>query len=115
MPAVHAGACCGRVPLRQLDAANAALETAELNLEFTHVRSLVDGVAAIATAQIGDLVGPTTLLTTVSQVEPIKAYVPVSETEYLVMAGRIRHGAIISARTDAPSVAPGQSRPPRRR
>ena len=75
-----------------VDAANAALQTAELNLEFTHVRSLVDGVAAIATAQIGDLVGPTTLLTTVSQVQPIKAYFPVTEKEYLAMADRIRRG-----------------------
>ena len=75
-----------------VDAANAALETAELNLEFTHVRSLVDGVAAIATAQIGDLVGPTSLLTTVSQVQPIKAYFPVSEAAYLTMADRIRRG-----------------------
>ena len=75
-----------------VDAARAALETAELNLDFTHVRSLVDGIAAIATAQIGDLVGPTTLLTTVSQVQPIKAYFPVSEKEYLAMADRIRHG-----------------------
>lgn len=75
-----------------VDAANAALETAKLNLDFTHVRSLVDGVAAIATAQIGDLVGPTTLLTTVSQVQPIKAYFPVTEKEYLAMADRTRHG-----------------------
>ena len=75
-----------------VDGASAALETAELNLEFTHVRSLVDGVAAIATAQIGDLVGPATLLTTVSQVQPIKAYFPVSEQEYLAMAERIQHG-----------------------
>src|SRR6202008_511062 len=75
-----------------VDAAKAALETAVLNLEFTRVRSLVDGIAAIATAQIGDLVGPTTLLTTVSQVQPIKAYFPVSENEYLAMADRIRHG-----------------------
>jgi membrane fusion protein (multidrug efflux system) len=75
-----------------VDAAKAALETAELNLDFTHVRSLVDGVAAIAAAQIGDLVGPTTLLTTVSQIQPIKAYFPVSEKEYLAMAARIRRG-----------------------
>ena len=75
-----------------VDTARAALEAAELNLEFTRVRSLVDGVAAIATAQIGDLVGPTTLLTTVSQIQPIKAYFPVSEQEYLAMAARIRHG-----------------------
>jgi len=72
--------------------ANAAFETADLNLEFTHVRSLVDGVAAIATAQIGDLVGPTTLLTTVSQIQPIKAYFSVSEQEYLAMAERLQRG-----------------------
>ena len=47
------------------------------------VTSLIDGVAAIATAQIGDLVGPSTLLTTVSQVDPIKAYFPLSEQDYL--------------------------------
>ena len=51
--------------------------------------SLIDGVAAIATAQIGDLVGPTTLLTTVSQVNPIKAYFPISEQEYLAIAGQV--------------------------
>jgi RND family efflux transporter MFP subunit len=67
----------------------AAVETARLNVEFTKVTSLIDGVAAIATAQIGDLVGPATLLTTVSQVSPIKAYFAVSELEYLRMAGSI--------------------------
>ena len=51
--------------------------------------SLIDGIAAIATAQIGDLVGPATLLTTVSQVSPIKAYFSVSESEYLGMATSI--------------------------
>ena len=69
--------------------AEAALETARLNLGFTKVRSLIDGVAAIATAQIGDLVGPTTLLTTVSQVDPIRAYFSLSEREYLLVASRI--------------------------
>jgi RND family efflux transporter MFP subunit len=67
----------------------AAAETAELNVEFTRVTSLIDGVAAIATAQVGDLVGPATLLTTVSQVSPIKAYFSVSEPEYLRMADSI--------------------------
>jgi membrane fusion protein (multidrug efflux system) len=66
--------------------AQAALDTAQLNLGFTHVTSLIDGVAAIATAQIGDLVGPTTLLTTVSQLDPIKVYFPLSEQEYLGIA-----------------------------
>jgi RND family efflux transporter MFP subunit len=72
-----------------VESAKAAVETAQLNVGFTHVTSLIDGVAAIATAQIGDLVGPTTLLTTVSQVDPIKAYFPLSEQQYLQMAGRI--------------------------
>jgi membrane fusion protein (multidrug efflux system) len=70
----------------------AAVETAELNVGFTKVTSLIDGVAAIATAQIGDLVGPNTLLTTISQVSPIKAYFAVSELDYLKMAGRINGG-----------------------
>ena len=72
-----------------VESAKALMETAQLNVGFTKVTSLVDGVAAIATAQIGDLVGPTTLLTTVSQIDPIKAYFPVSEQEYLQMAGRL--------------------------
>ena len=67
----------------------AAAEAAALNVEFTRVTSLIDGIAAIATAQIGDLVGPATLLTTVSQVSPIKAYFSVSESEYLEMATSI--------------------------
>jgi RND family efflux transporter MFP subunit len=70
----------------------AAVETARLNVGFTNVTSLIDGVAAIATAQIGDLVGPATLLTTISQVSPIKAYFAVSEVDYLQMAGRINGG-----------------------
>jgi RND family efflux transporter MFP subunit len=69
--------------------AMAAVQTAQLNVGFTKVTSLIDGVAAIASAQIGDLVGPATLLTTVSQIDPIKAYFPLSEQEYLQTAGRI--------------------------
>src|SRR5262249_34072803 len=69
--------------------ASAAVDAAALNLSFTNVTSLTGGIAAIATAQIGDLVGPTTLLTTVSQVDPIKAYFSLSEQEYLAVADRI--------------------------
>jgi len=65
-----------------VQSAQADLDQANLNLEFTHVRSLIDGIAGIARGQIGDLVGPTTLLTTVSQVDPIKAYVSMTEAEY---------------------------------
>ena len=63
--------------------AKAQVEQAQLNLEFTNVRSLIDGIAGIAAGQVGDLVGPNTVLTTVSQVDPIKAYFTVSEQEYL--------------------------------
>lgn len=70
-------------------AANAHVEQAQLNLGFTKVRSLIDGIAGLAKAQIGDLVGPTSVLTTVSQVQPIKAYFAISEQEYLKLAARI--------------------------
>lgn len=72
-----------------VDAAKGQVAQAELNLGFTKVRSLVNGVAGLAKAQIGDLVGPTSVLTTVSQVEPIKAYFAISEQEYLKFADRI--------------------------
>jgi membrane fusion protein (multidrug efflux system) len=71
----------------------AAVESARLNLEFTKVRSLVDGVAGIAATQLGNLVSPSTVLTSVSQVDPIKAYFPISEQEYLYLADRLRSGA----------------------
>ena len=61
----------------------AAVERAELNLGWTKVTSLVDGIAGIAEVQIGNLVGPNVRLTSVSQVNPIKVYFPVSEQEYL--------------------------------
>lgn len=75
-----------------IQTAQAAVEQAELNLGFTHVGSLIDGIAGIATTQIGNLVGPTTVLTAVSQVDPIKVYFSISEQEYLSLAARIRPG-----------------------
>jgi len=68
-----------------VEAARAAVEEAELNLNFTRITSPVDGIAGIAKAQLGNLVGPSmaTELTAVSKVDPIKAYVNVSEREYL--------------------------------
>ncbi len=70
-------------------AAKAQVEQAQLNLSFTKVRSLVEGIAGLAKGQIGDLVGPTTILTTVSQVDPIKAYFAISEGDYMKFAERI--------------------------
>ena len=61
----------------------AAVERAQLDLGWTKVTSLVDGVAGIAEVQMGNLVGPMSRLTSVSQVDPIKVYFPISEQEYL--------------------------------
>jgi len=64
--------------------AKAQLEQAHLNLEFTRIASPIDGIANIARAQIGDLVGPASgELTTVSTLDPIKAYFNVSEQSYI--------------------------------
>jgi RND family efflux transporter MFP subunit len=67
----------------QVESDKAAVERAELDLGWTKVTSLVDGVAGIAQVQMGNLVGSTSQLTSVSQVDPIKVYFPVSEQEYL--------------------------------
>jgi len=65
----------------------AAVKTAELNLGYTKISAPLDGIAGIASAQVGDLVGPSTgTLTTVSQLNPIKATVNLGEhgfTEFL--------------------------------
>lgn len=64
--------------------ATAQVEQAQLNLEFTRITSPIDGIASIARAQIGDLVGPATgELTTVSTIDPIKAYYNVTEQAYV--------------------------------
>jgi membrane fusion protein, multidrug efflux system len=63
-----------------VQADDAAVKQAELNLGYTKIASPIDGVAAISTAQVGDLVGPSTgTLTTVSQTDPIKAIVSAGE------------------------------------
>lgn len=72
-----------------VEAGQAAVEQAQLNLGYTKVRSLIDGVAGIAQVQVGNLVTPTTVLTGVSQINPIKAYFPISGVEYLGIAGRV--------------------------
>jgi len=64
--------------------AQAAAQQTQLNLDFASVTSPIDGIAGMARAQIGDLVGPATgNLTEVSTLDPIKAYITVSEQYYL--------------------------------
>ena len=66
-----------------VESSKAAVERAQLDLGWTKVTSLVDGIAGIAQVQIGNLVGPNSQLTSVSQVDPIKVYFPVSEQQYM--------------------------------
>jgi membrane fusion protein (multidrug efflux system) len=93
------------IPKEQLDDAQAAvrasaatveanrglLHQAELNLEWTRVRSLIDGVAGIARVRVGNLVDSNQVLTVVSTLDPIRAAVDISEQEYLQDAAIINH------------------------
>ncbi len=70
-------------------AATAAVETAKVNLGFTKLVAPIDGVAGVATVQVGNLVGPSSpAVTTVSTLDPIKANFTVSEQEYLSLMRR---------------------------
>jgi membrane fusion protein (multidrug efflux system) len=68
-------------------AARAALTNAKLNLGYTRVLAPISGVAGFRVANIGDYVGPNDQnpLTTVSQVDPIYAQVPISEQRALAV------------------------------
>ena len=68
----------------QIKAAEAAVETAKLNVGFTKIISPVSGIADVARAQVGDLVSSNSgTLTTVSTLDPIRDYFTVSEQDYL--------------------------------
>jgi RND family efflux transporter MFP subunit len=73
----------------QLAAAQAQQQQADLNLAWTKVYSPVDGIAGVANSQVGDLVGTTTKMTTISQIDPIWAYFNISESLYLSVAPQI--------------------------
>jgi membrane fusion protein, multidrug efflux system len=74
-----------------VQAAQAAVEAAKINLGFTEIRSPLDGIVGVAQAQLGDFVGPSSAepLTEVSQLDPIRVSFPVSEQEYLHFAPRV--------------------------
>jgi membrane fusion protein (multidrug efflux system) len=75
-----------------VESAQAAVATAKLNMGFTQVRSLIGGVAGQAMVQVGNLVGPQSVLTSVSQLNPIKAFFAISDSEYLTLTQRARTG-----------------------
>jgi membrane fusion protein (multidrug efflux system) len=86
----------------QLKAKNADLENADLNLGWTKVYSPIDGIAGVSNAQVGDLVGTATKMTTVSQVNPIWAYFNISEKNFLEIAPNITQ--IITGKVNISSI-----------
>jgi membrane fusion protein (multidrug efflux system) len=74
----------------QIQANQAAVEAATINLNFTRIISPIDGVAGIAQAQVGNLVGTSSgSLTTISTLDPIRDYFAVSEQEYLALREKV--------------------------
>ena len=71
-------------------AAKAAVEQAKLNLGWTRITAPIDGVVGISKAQIGDLIDANTEVTSMSTLDPIRVYFPLSEQEYLKAAEKIR-------------------------
>ncbi len=81
--------------LAEVMTAKAAVERAELQLGFTKITSPIDGIAGLSQTQLGNLVGPgsaNAVLTTVSQVDPIKAFIPLSEQQYLEFVREKQNG-----------------------
>jgi membrane fusion protein (multidrug efflux system) len=76
----------------QVLAAQAALRQAQLNLSYTQIHAPVSGVAGLALVRVGNLVGQDspTLLTTVSQLDPIRVNFPTSEIDYVRFPDRLK-------------------------
>ena len=70
--------------------AKASVEQANLNLGWTRIIAPIDGVVGIAKAQIGDLIESNSELTSMSTVDPIRVYFPISEQDYLGAAEKIQ-------------------------
>ncbi|MFO0698265.1 MAG: efflux RND transporter periplasmic adaptor subunit [Nitrospira sp.] len=79
-----------RAAQASVESALAMLEQAKLSLEWTKVIAPIDGVVGIAKAQIGDLLNSNDELTSMSQLDPIRVYFPVSEQQYLKFAARVQ-------------------------
>jgi len=78
--------------IAKVAALEAKVEEAKLNLDFCKITSPVEGIAAVARAQVGDLVGPANVatLTTVDTLDPIKIVLPISESDYFAASQRMR-------------------------
>jgi membrane fusion protein (multidrug efflux system) len=89
-----------------LDSAQAAYEKAKLDLGWTKITSPVDGIAGVAKSNVGDLVNRQVLMTTVSQLDPIKVYFSPSEQEYLAWVAK--NGPVEKSYRASPSSEPGK-------
>jgi membrane fusion protein (multidrug efflux system) len=77
----------------QVLSAQASLAQAQLNLSYTQIHAPVSGVAGLALVRVGNLVGQDgpTLLTTVSQLDPIRVNFPMSEIDYVRFPNRLKN------------------------
>ena len=72
-----------------MEADEAAVKQAEINLGYTKIIAPIDGMVGFANNQVGDLVGPSTgPLTTMSQIDPIKAVVTAGEGPFTDFVSR---------------------------
>jgi multidrug efflux system membrane fusion protein len=71
----------------ELAAISAALESAELELSFTEVKAPIAGRVSRAIVTAGNLVDPSTVLTTLVSISPIYAYFDIDEQTYLKSVG----------------------------
>jgi RND family efflux transporter MFP subunit len=76
----------------KVSALESSVEQAQLNVNFCKVTAPVEGIAGIAKAQVGDLVGTgsNVVLTNVSALDPAKILFPISEADYLLANQRIQ-------------------------
>jgi membrane fusion protein (multidrug efflux system) len=95
-----------------VDGQRAAVRQAQVNLDYASVKSPIDGIAGFARAQVGDLVRPTTgVLTTVTTVDPIKAYFTVPDQRYVAEHERNLEFELIPANgTNLPAQRPALCR-----
>jgi len=85
----------------------AAINAAQLNLDFTQITAPISGRVSRHEVSIGNLImggdgGETTLLTTIVSLDPIRLVFDMSESEYLAYQRREAEGKMASKREDLP-------------
>lgn len=82
-----------QITAANVQAARGVLDAAKLNLQWTAVRSPIHGLAGLARTRVGNLVNPNQVLTVVSDLDPIRASINISEREYLRYADQFNHAS----------------------